>query len=86
MGLLRKCKTRITAKFHKTGLVICSHSKEGKTLSYSRINLVVYAFSEILLYTHFISTLFEAILMRVYHVLGEKKLFPNYSQNRTKEF
>ena len=30
----------IIAKFHKTDLVICSHSREGKTLSYSRINMV----------------------------------------------
>ena len=28
------------AKFHRTDLVIYSHSKEKKTLSYSRINIV----------------------------------------------
>ena len=28
------------AKFHRTDLVIFSHSTEGKTLSYSRINMV----------------------------------------------
>ena len=37
MGLFRKGKTSIIAKFHRTDLVICSHSREGKTPSYSRI-------------------------------------------------
>ena len=40
MGLYRKGKTHIIAKFHRTDLVIFSHSKEGKTLFYSRINMV----------------------------------------------
>ena len=40
MALVRKGKTRITAKFHRTDLVIFSHSREGKILSYSRINAV----------------------------------------------
>ena len=40
MGLFRKGKTLIIAKFHRTDLVICSHSREGKTLSYSQINTV----------------------------------------------
>ena len=35
-------KTRIVAKLHTTGLVIIySHSREGKTLFYSQINIVV---------------------------------------------
>ena len=38
LGLLRKGKTRITAKFHMTDLVIFSHSRERKTLSYSRVS------------------------------------------------
>ena len=29
------------AEFHWTDLVICSHSREGKTLSYSQINEVL---------------------------------------------
>ena len=33
-------KTHIIAKFHWTDLVICSHSREGITPSYSRINMV----------------------------------------------
>ena len=37
------CKTRIIAKFNWTDLVIYSHSREGKTLSYSRI-YTVYSF------------------------------------------
>ena len=41
MGLFRKVKIRITAKFHWTDLVICSHSRERKTPSYSRRNMVV---------------------------------------------
>ena len=35
-----KGKTRIIAKFLRTDLVICSHSREGETPSYSRINTV----------------------------------------------
>ena len=40
MALVWKGKTRIIAKFLRTDLVICSHSREGKNLSYSRINTV----------------------------------------------
>ena len=40
LGLFRKGKTRIIAKFLPTDLVICSHSREGKTPSYSQINAV----------------------------------------------
>ena len=40
LGLFRKGKTHITAKFYRTDLVICSHSRERKTLSYSQINMV----------------------------------------------
>ena len=35
LGLFRKDKTHIIAKLHRTDLVICSHYREGKTLSYS---------------------------------------------------
>ena len=38
MELFGKGKTRIIAKFHGTELVICDHSRERKTLSYSQIN------------------------------------------------
>ena len=34
--------TCIMAKFHRTDLVICCHSREGKTLPYSRINRVAH--------------------------------------------
>ena len=40
MDWLRKGKTHIIAKFHRTDLVIESHSREGKPPSYSRINTV----------------------------------------------
>ena len=33
-------KTHILVKFHGTDVVICNHSREGKTLLYSRINTV----------------------------------------------
>ena len=36
VGLFRKAKTHVIAKFHRTDIVICSHSRERKTLSYSR--------------------------------------------------
>ena len=39
--MFRKGKTGIVAKLHRTDLVICSHSREGKTPSYSQINMVV---------------------------------------------
>ena len=35
-------KTSVLAKFHRADLVICSHSREGKTTSYSQINTVVW--------------------------------------------
>ena len=40
LGLFRKGKTRIIAKFHRADLVICSHSRERETPSYNRINKV----------------------------------------------
>ena len=33
LGLFRKGKTHIIAEFHRTVVVICSHSREGKTPS-----------------------------------------------------
>ena len=42
MGLFRKGKIGIIAKFHRTDLVICSHSRGTKTPSYSRINTVAF--------------------------------------------
>ena len=39
-GLFRKGKTCIIAKFHRTDLVFFSHSRDGKTPSYSCINMV----------------------------------------------
>ena len=42
MGLLRKGKTPVEAKFQRTDLAICCHSREGKTPSYSQINTVCY--------------------------------------------
>ena len=33
-------RVKLTAKFHKTDLVICSHSREGEIPSYSQINRV----------------------------------------------
>ena len=38
MGLFRKGKTCIIAKFLTTDLAICSHSREGETPSYNQIN------------------------------------------------
>ena len=40
LGLFRKGKIGITAKFHRTDLVIRSHSRGTKTPSYSQINMV----------------------------------------------
>ena len=40
MRLFRKGKTHIIAKYLRTDLVICSHSREAETPSYSRINTV----------------------------------------------
>ena len=33
-------KTHIVAKFHRTDIVICSHFRKGKTLSYCQIDMV----------------------------------------------
>ena len=38
--MFRKGKTCITTKFHRTDIVICSHSRERETPSYSGINTV----------------------------------------------
>ena len=40
MGLFRKDKTCIIAKFCRADLLIRSHSREGKPPSYSQINKV----------------------------------------------
>ena len=43
MELFKKGRICIIGKFHRTDIVICSHSddsREGKTLSYSQINTV----------------------------------------------
>ena len=40
LALFRKSKIGIIAKFHRTDLVLWSHSRGTKTLSYSRINTV----------------------------------------------
>ena len=40
LGLFRKIEFDIIAKFQRTDLVIWSHSRGTKTLSYSRINMV----------------------------------------------
>ena len=33
-------RIKLIAKFHRTDLVICCHSREGKNLFYSRINMI----------------------------------------------
>ena len=43
LDLFRKGESRTIAKFHRTDLDICSHSRERKTSCYSRIN-TVYAY------------------------------------------
>ena len=40
LGLFRNGKTGIIAKFQRTDLVDCSHSRKGKTPSYCKINTV----------------------------------------------
>ena len=41
LGLFRKGKIGVIPKFHRTDLVIRSHSRGTKTQSYSRINMVI---------------------------------------------
>ena len=41
LGLFRKSKIRIIAKFLRTDLVICSHSREGENPSYIQINMAI---------------------------------------------
>ena len=40
LGMFKKGKICITAKFHRTDLVICSYSRERKTPPYSQINII----------------------------------------------
>ena len=42
LGLFRKDETCITATFQRTDFVIFYHSREGKTQSYSRVNMVIF--------------------------------------------
>ena len=44
LGLFRKGNNHFTciAKFHRTDVVICSQSREGKTPSDSQINMVIF--------------------------------------------
>ena len=44
MGLFRKGKTRIIAKFLRTDLVICSHSRQGKTRLITEKIQCIYSF------------------------------------------
>ena len=39
-----KGKTRVIARFYRTGLDIYSHFREGKNLSYSQVNRVIVIF------------------------------------------
>ena len=41
LGLFWKGKAHIIVKFHGRDVVICSHSREGRTSSYSQINIVM---------------------------------------------
>ena len=59
MELFRKGKNCTIAKFHRTDLFICDHSREGKILSYSQINTVPSIY--ILLQQHGISDPTEII-------------------------
>ena len=40
MGLFRKGKACIIDTFHITDLLVCSHARQGKTLSHSQIQKV----------------------------------------------
>ena len=62
MGLFRKVKIGIIAKFHRTDLVICSHSIGKKTPSYSRINMVIMAILGLLKKSGYTAILFPWIL------------------------
>ena len=42
LDFIRRVETCFIAKFHRTDLVIFSHSREGKTPSYSQINMVLF--------------------------------------------
>ena len=43
LGLFRKGKTCTAAKFHRTSLVICSHSREERIWSFSQINILIFS-------------------------------------------
>ena len=51
LRLFRKGKIRIIANFHWSDLVICSHSRERTTPSYSRRNTVTFSWTAALLFS-----------------------------------
>ena len=58
MGLFRKGKTHIIAKFHRTDLVVGSHLGEGQTPTYSPINIV-----DIITYQHWSDGRLSVLIM-----------------------
>ena len=72
--MFRKGKTHIRAKFHRIDLVICSHSREGKTLSYSRIdtlsqNYPQNIFSESAIFLQYYCYIFNAVKLDYEHLV-----------------
>ena len=90
MGLFRKGKNLIITKFHRTDLVICSHSREGKIPSYSQINMVLISLNAIMEMTfchknHNINAYFYTEQLEksekvriIYEILLSKKIVQNY--------
>ena len=68
---------RIIAKFLRTGLVICSHSREGETLSYNRINTVNYIQTQVWLQQAFCS--FFISQQKPYHNYDNQIIQINFS-------
>ena len=60
LGLFRKSKIHIVAESHRSDLVIYSHCRDGKTLSYSRINMVILQLYQLLLYLRSLEHMFKS--------------------------
>ena len=77
LRLFRKSKVLIIAKFNTIDLVICCHSREGKTTYYSRIHAVTVLDLSIISKHVIIHERFS-ILTKITNTINTKKIFKFY--------
>ena len=59
----------IIAKFYRTDLVMCSHSREGETLSCSRINIVFRIVSAVSLFSLLVYCIFRNLVLSKWPII-----------------